>query len=141
MEMICIQIPDFNMVQSYNVVMLLWKIYYGFSSSFVFSLHRNFPPHPINMNDLKQHEGPFCQGIRRIRIGIPGNPENICGGIPRYFPECFRNSNFWSKVARGSSWTQFPKYKTLIIMFIIIIIALLTWAIIFKNTQNFLRQN
>jgi hypothetical protein len=26
-------------------------------------------------------------------------------------------------------------------MFIIIIIALLTWAIIFKNTQNFLRQN
>jgi hypothetical protein len=50
---------------------------------------------------------PYCQGIRRIRIGIPGNSANIRRGILRYLPEYFRNSDFWPLVTRAvkfASW-------------------------------------
>ncbi len=43
---------------------------------------------------------PYCQGIRRIKIGIPGNSENISKGILRYSLEYFRNTNFCLLVAR-----------------------------------------
>ncbi len=46
---------------------------------------------------------PYCHGIRRIRIGIPGNSENISKGILRYSSEYFRNTNFCLLVARESS--------------------------------------
>ncbi len=45
---------------------------------------------------------PYCQGIRRIRIGIPGNSANVRREILRYSPEYFRNSDFCPLVARES---------------------------------------
>ncbi len=44
---------------------------------------------------------PYCQGIRWIRIGIPGNSSNIRRGILRYSPGYFRNSDFCPLVTRG----------------------------------------
>ncbi len=43
---------------------------------------------------------PYCQGIRWIRIGIPGNSANIRRGILQYSPEYFRNSDFCFLVTR-----------------------------------------
>jgi hypothetical protein len=54
---------------------------------------------------IMANPNPYCQGIRRIRIGIPGNSKYIWKGIPRYSPEYFRNSNSFPLVARES--TQF----------------------------------
>jgi hypothetical protein len=45
---------------------------------------------------------PYCQGIRRIRIGIPGNSTNIRRGILGYSPEYFRNSYFCPLFTRAS---------------------------------------
>ncbi len=41
-----------------------------------------------------QKANTYCQGIRRIRIGIPGNSANIRRGTLWYSPEYFRNSDF-----------------------------------------------
>jgi hypothetical protein len=47
------------------------------------------------------HESlPYCQGIRRIRIGIPGNSANIRRGILWYSRYYFRNSDFCPLVTR-----------------------------------------
>jgi hypothetical protein len=53
---------------------------------------------------------PYCQGIRRIRIGIPGNSANVRRGILRYSPEYFRNSGFCLLVARDSLGITDLKY-------------------------------
>jgi hypothetical protein len=47
---------------------------------------------------------PHRQGVWRIRIGVPGNSEIICWGIPRYSPKYFKNSSFRPLVIRSWSW-------------------------------------